>query len=76
MKKPACRNCRRILDWMDGVGWLHDELPQHAARPLTCERPEPVCSPPSGTRPDPGCRGSHLASPIGACPCACHQENR
>lgn len=74
MKEPACRNCRRPLHWVDGIGWLHGELPQYASRSLTCERPEPVCSPPSFTRPEPGCMQRHLTSPIGDCPCACHKE--
>lgn len=60
----ACRNCRRPLHWSDATGWLHDELPQYAHEPITCERPHPVCD---GR---PGC--DHGDGPDPNCPCTCH----
>jgi hypothetical protein len=41
-RSSACRNCRRPIEFELGIGWLHGELPQYAAHPLTCERAEPV----------------------------------
>lgn len=38
----ACRNCRRGVQLLAGIGWVHTELPQHANGPFTCERPVPV----------------------------------
>jgi hypothetical protein len=40
--KDACRNCRRPLHWVDGVGWLHGELPQYAHEENTCVYAHPV----------------------------------
>lgn len=63
-KSYACRNCRRVLQWVEGVGWLHTELPQYAHEDITCERPYPVCMYSAcdhGNRPDP------------TCTCRCHQ---
>ena len=37
----ACRNCRRPIERVEGVGWLHGELPQYAHEPITCEDPHP-----------------------------------
>lgn len=69
----ACRNCRRPIHWLDGIGWLHGELPQYAGEPITCGRPEPVCSPRPFTTATPGCEGYHLAAgPDPACQCSCH----
>lgn len=28
MADEACRNCRRPIHWVDGIGWLHGELPR------------------------------------------------
>lgn len=44
-KTDACQNCRRPIHWMDGVGWLHGELPQYAGEPITCTIPHPVSCP-------------------------------
>lgn len=63
MKPFACRNCRRVLQWMEGVGWLHDELPQYAAEPITCERPLPVCM---------YSTCDHAGGPNPTCSCSCH----
>lgn len=71
----ACRNCRRPLHWSEETGWLHGELPQYAHEPITCQRPEPVCSPRSGTKPEPGCEQRQLAGPDPDCPCSCHQPS-
>ena len=38
----ACRNCRRPLFDVEGVGALHGELPQYAHEPMTCTNPIPV----------------------------------
>lgn len=43
MSTDSCRSCRRPIQWVEGIGWLHDELPQYAAEPITCEQPVPVC---------------------------------
>lgn len=40
--EKACRNCRRPIHWVDGIGWLHGELPQYAHEPITCEIAHPV----------------------------------
>lgn len=37
----TCRNCRRPIHWIDGIGWLHGELPQYAGEPITCETAHP-----------------------------------
>jgi len=45
MAKSACRNCRRPIFFVAGIGWLHGELPQYAHQPITCEIAHPVeCS--------------------------------
>lgn len=63
-QKPyACRNCRRILHWVEDIGWLHGELPQYADRPLTCERAHPSCMYRT-------C--DHADGPDPTCPCRCH----
>lgn len=38
----ACRNCRRPISYVDGIGWLHEELPQYAHEESTCSIPFPV----------------------------------
>jgi hypothetical protein len=38
----SCRNCRRPVHWLEGIGWLHGELPQYAHLPMTCEIAHPV----------------------------------
>jgi hypothetical protein len=38
----SCRNCRRPIHWVDGIGWLHGELPQYAHEPITCMTAHPV----------------------------------
>lgn len=69
----ACRNCRRPIHWLHGVGWLHGELPQYPGEPITCERPEPVCSPRPFTKAAPDCEVRHLAAgPDPDCVCGCH----
>lgn len=69
----ACRNCRRPLHWLPEIGWLHGELPQYAARELTCERAEPVCSPRPFTKAAPDCERRLVADgPHLDCPCGCH----
>ena len=66
-QKPySCRNCRRVLQWVAGVGWLHTELPQYAHEPITCERAHPVCM--YGT-----C--DHADGPDPDCACRCHQPS-
>lgn len=67
MAVDACRNCRRPIYWLPGVGWLHGELPQYAADPITCENAHPVClyaACDHGVGPDPDC------------PCRCHRPER
>jgi len=39
---PECRNCRRPIHLVDGIGWLHGELPQYAHEPITCTYAHPV----------------------------------
>lgn len=60
----ACRNCRRPLGWVEGIGWLHEELPQYAGQEITCTNAVPVCE-------RRNC--DHSAGPKPACPCACHK---
>jgi len=38
----ACRNCRRPIELIKNIGWLHGELPQYAHEPITCDKPVPV----------------------------------
>jgi len=38
----ACRNCRRPIQKLAGVGWVHGELPQYAHEEPTCDKPVPV----------------------------------
>lgn len=38
----ACANCRRPLEWVESVGWLHAELPQYAHEPPLSDPAEPV----------------------------------
>jgi len=38
----ACQSCRRPIELIKNVGWLHAELPQYAAEPITCDRAVPV----------------------------------
>lgn len=59
----SCRNCRRVIHWIDGVGWLHGELPQQLHRPLTCENAHPSCM---------WRTCDHLNGPDPACVCRCH----
>jgi hypothetical protein len=42
MTESACRNCRRPIFFVEGIGWLHGELPQYAHQPITCEFAHPV----------------------------------
>lgn len=60
----ACRNCRRPLAWVAGIGWLHEELPRYAHEPITCGFAAPVCE---------YRRCDHEQSgPEPLCPCRCH----
>lgn len=61
----ACRNCRRPLHWLPGIGWLHGEVARYAHEPITCTIAYPVCD---GR---PGC--DHGAGPDPACGCGCHR---
>lgn len=65
MAADACRNCRRPLHWLHGVGWLHGELPQYAGESITCRNAHPVCD---GR---PGC--DHGNGPDPECACTCHR---
>lgn len=38
----ACRNCRRPIQKLTDIGWVHGELPQYAHEEPTCELPAPV----------------------------------
>ena len=38
----ACGNCRRPIELVKGIGWLHAELPQYAHEAITCDRAVPV----------------------------------
>ena len=40
--EDACRSCRRPIEWVPGVGWLHGELPQYAHVDIGCSYPHPV----------------------------------
>lgn len=40
--RDACRNCRRPIQLIPGIGWLHGELPQYAHQDITCEHAHPV----------------------------------
>lgn len=60
----ACRNCRRPLYWVEGVGWLHGELPQYAHEPIRCNHPKPVCRVRACDHVDSG--------PDPDCDCVCH----
>lgn len=42
LRSNACRNCRRPVYLVEGVGWMHGELPQYAHEPMTCSNPHPV----------------------------------
>lgn len=42
MQRDACRNCRRPIALLAQIGWVHDELPQYAAGPFTCDNAHPV----------------------------------
>lgn len=70
MAADACKNCRRPIHWLPGVGWLHDELPQYADQPITCTNAIPVCE-------YWACDHSELPygadGPDGACGCRCHR---
>lgn len=73
MHPYSCRNCRRPIHWLDGIGWLHGELPTQLDRPFTCENAHPVCSPRPFAKADPGCEERHFAAgPDLACQCSCH----
>lgn len=60
----ACRNCRRPLHWLPGVGWLHGELPQYAHEPITCADAYPVCE---------WRVCDHADGPDPLCDCRCHK---
>lgn len=40
----SCRNCRRRIQLLAGVGWMHTELPKYAHEPITCTLPVPTDS--------------------------------
>jgi hypothetical protein len=42
LDRNACRSCRRPIELIKNVGWLHGELPQYAAEELTCDTAAPV----------------------------------
>lgn len=42
LDKNACRNCRRPIEKLTYVGWVHGELPQYASEKITCTSPQPV----------------------------------
>jgi hypothetical protein len=43
--RSSCRNCRRPIEWLDGIGWLHGELAQYAGETITCNVAHPIeCS--------------------------------
>ena len=47
----ACRNCRRPIYLVQGIGWLHGELPQYAGEPITCETAQPMHATEEGFNP-------------------------
>jgi hypothetical protein len=51
--EKACRNCRRPLVWLEGVGWLHAELPQYAHEPIGCDIAHPASCKHPAIRPCP-----------------------
>lgn len=59
----ACRNCRRPIHWVEGIGWLHGELPQYAHEPITCGEAYPVCE---------YRKCDHGGGPDPTCACRCH----
>ena len=62
----ACANCRRPLHWVEGVGWLHGELPQYAHEEPNCGVAAPVCQ---------YSTCDHTAGgPDPDCPCKCHRR--
>lgn len=40
--EDSCRNCRRPIQFVNVIGWLHCELPRYAHEPITCEWAHPV----------------------------------
>lgn len=42
LPSSSCRNCRRPIEWVGGVGWVHGEHPRYAADPITCAVAHPV----------------------------------
>lgn len=42
ISENACRNCRRPISYLRGIGWVHEELPQYAHEESTCGVPYPV----------------------------------
>lgn len=38
----ACRNCRRPIELLKNIGWVHGALPQYAHEENTCEQAYPV----------------------------------
>lgn len=42
LDRNACRSCRRPIELLKNIGWLHAELPQYAHEQNTCERAFPV----------------------------------
>lgn len=42
VRTNACSNCRRPVYLIDGVGWLHGELPQYLDHPMTCVNAVPA----------------------------------
>lgn len=44
MDRNACRNCRRPIELLRNIGWVHGELPQYAHEAPTCDRAVPVDS--------------------------------
>jgi RNA polymerase subunit RPABC4/transcription elongation factor Spt4 len=42
LDRNACRSCRRPIQKLAGIGWVHGELPQYAHEQPTCDNPVPV----------------------------------
>lgn len=40
--KNTCRHCRRPIERLEGIGWLHGELMKYADMPISCESAEPI----------------------------------
>jgi hypothetical protein len=42
LDRNACRSCRRPIELIKGIGWLHGELPQYAHETPSCDKAAPV----------------------------------